>query len=94
MDHNLKENRDKLSPEDASAIEAALEKGREAVKGSDKAEMEKAIEEIGTASNKLAEILYAAQSAAGGGGQEEQPTAQPENPQDEDVVDAEFTDEQ
>jgi len=94
VDHNLKENRDKLSPEDASAIEAALEKGREAVKGSDKAEMEKAIEEIGTASNKLAEILYAAQSAAGGGGQEEQPTAQPENPQDEDVVDAEFTDEQ
>jgi len=94
VDHNLKENRDKLSPEDASAIEAALEKGRGAIKGSDKAEMEKAIEEIGTASNKLAEILYAAQSAAGGAGQEEQPTAQPENPPDEDVVDAEFTDEQ
>ena len=94
VDHNLKENRDKLSPEDASNIEAALEKGREAIKGSDKAAMEKAIEEIGTASNKLAEILYAAQSAAGGAGQEEQPSVQPENPPDEDVVDAEFTDEQ
>ena len=96
VDRNLKENRDKLSEDDASNIEAALEKGREAMKGSDKAEMEKAVEEIGTASNKLAEILYAAQSAAGDGeqGEPQQPSDQQENPPDEDVVDAEYTDEQ
>jgi molecular chaperone DnaK len=92
VDRNLKENRDKVSEEDASNIEAALEKGREAMKGSEKSDMEAAIEEINQASHKLAEVLYAAQSAAGDAGPEEGAAQQEEAPADDDVVDAEYTD--
>ncbi|UCG39458.1 MAG: molecular chaperone DnaK, partial [bacterium] len=82
------ENRDKIPEEDAANIEKALEKGREAMKGSDKADMEKAIEEISQASHKLAEVLYAAQSSAGEPSEEPRPEAGG----DEEVVDAEYTD--
>ncbi len=92
VDRNLKENRDKVSEEDASNIEAALEKGRETMKGTEKAEMESAIEEISQASHKLAEVLYAAQSAAGDASPEEGSAGEEEAPADEDVVDAEYTD--
>ena len=92
VDRNLKENRDKVSEEDASNIEAALEKGRETMKGTEKAEMESAIEEISQASHKLAEVLYAAQSAAGDASPEEGSDGEEEAPADEDVVDAEYTD--
>jgi len=87
---NLKENSDKISDEDNKNIEEALEKGREALKGADKDEMETAMEDITQASHKLAEVLYqaaqdstdeAAESASGG----------PDDG-DDDVVDAEYTD--
>jgi len=91
-DKNLKENRDKVEEEDAKNIEAALEKGREAIKGSDKGEMETAIEEISKASHKLAEVLYQA-SQAEAGAAEGGPAASGEPAGgDDDVVDAEYTD--
>jgi len=92
VDRNLKENRDKISEEDAASIEAALEKGREAMEGSDKAAMETAIEDISQASHKLAEVLYAAQSAPEDASPEDGSTGQEEAATDEDVVDAEYTD--
>jgi molecular chaperone DnaK len=93
VDRNLKENRDKVSDEDASNIEDALEKGREAIKGSEKSEMETAIENISQASHKLAEVLYAAQSASGEAPPEEGPAAEGGGGDgDDDVVDAEYTD--
>jgi molecular chaperone DnaK len=92
VDRNLKENRDKVSDEDASNIEDALKKGREALKGSEKSEMENAVENISQASHKLAEVLYAAQSAAGEASAEEGPAAENGGNGDEDVVDAEYTD--
>lgn len=92
VDKNLKENRDKIDEENAVNIESALEKGREAIKGSDKGEMEKAIEEISKASHKLAEVLY--QAAQGEAGQAEgEPAGHGgHGAGDEDVVDAEYTD--
>jgi len=92
VDKNLKENRDKIEEEDAKNIEDALEKGREAINGSDKDEMESAIEEISKASHKLAEVLYqAAQSETGDVEGEPAPTGD-SGESDDDVVDAEYTD--
>ena len=93
VDKNLKENRDKVGEEEAKGIEAALEEGREALKGSDKEAMEKAMESISKASHKLAEVLYKAQSEEGSHGEEHAPP-HAHGPQggDEDVVDAEYTD--
>jgi molecular chaperone DnaK len=92
VDKNLKENRDKIEEEDAKNIEDALEKGREAINGSDKDEMESAIEEISKASHKLAEVLYEAAQGEADAGEGE--TAAPGDPSgsDDDVVDAEYTD--
>lgn len=92
VDKNLKENREKIEEEDAKSIEAALEKGREAMKSSDKEEIESAIEEISKASHKLAEVLYqAAESETAAA--EKEPAAQSDSGEgDDDVVDAEYTD--
>ena len=90
---NLKENREKIPEADAKALDEALEEGREVLKGSDKAAMEKSIERITQASHKLAEVLYqaaqASQSSKSGG---EAPPKQPAEGGDSDVVDAEYTD--
>jgi len=91
VDKNLKENRDKIEEDDAKNIEEALEKGRETIKGSDKDEMESAMEEISKASHKLAEVLYQAQSQSEAA--EGEPGAPGESGgSDDDVVDAEYTD--
>ena len=54
----LKEHRDKVSDEDASKIEAAIEETRKAVQGSNLDEINKAIENLTQASHKLAEAMY------------------------------------
>ena len=59
----LKEYRDKISDEDAKAIEAALEKTKSAIQGSNLDEMNKALEELTAASHKLAEAMYKATAA-------------------------------
>ena len=92
VDKNLKENRDKIEEEDAKNIEDALEKGREAIKGSDKDEMETAIEEISKASHKLAEVLYQAAQGEAGAAEGEPGAPGGSGGSDEDVVDAEYTD--
>ncbi len=92
VDKNLKENRDKIEEDDAKNIEDALEKGREAISGSDKDEMESTIEEISKASHKLAEVLYqAAQGEAVAAEGEPAASGDPAG-SDDDVVDAEYTD--
>ena len=54
----LKEHRDKVSDEDASKIEAAIEETRKAVQGSNLDAINKAIENLTQASHKLAEAMY------------------------------------
>ncbi len=93
VNKNLAESKDKISEEDVKNIETALEEGREALKSDDTEAMNKAIENITQASHKLAEILYQqTQEAAGGEGEDAQ-AGSPGGESDEDVVDAEYTDE-
>jgi len=88
----LKENREKISEEDAKLVDEALAEGKTALEG-DKSvdEMKAALEKINSSSHKLAEQMYkeasAAEQAAGGAGAEE--GEKPEG----DVVDAEVVDE-
>ena len=88
----VEEAGDKATDEEKSAIDAAIAKAEEAVKGEDAAAMEEATKNLTEASTSLAQKLYAEQQAAGsqtsganaGGGAEQ------ENPADDSVVDAEF----
>ena len=90
----LKDHGDNLSTEDKSAVESALEEGREALKGDDVAAMEKARDRITENSHKLAEAMYkqaAAQNPDGDGA--EQPSSSARTRKDDgEVVDAEFED--
>ena len=81
---------DKLDAAEKEKIEAAIKEAEEAVKGDDKAAIDAKAEELGKASQKLGEMLYAdAQKQA----QEAQASQSADNGQQkkgDDVVDAEF----
>ena len=79
----LEEAGDKASDEEKSAIETAIAKVEEAVKGDDKEAMDAAAKELSEASATLAQKLYAEQQAEEGQGESaEQPA--------DDAMDAEF----
>lgn len=83
----VEEAGDKATAEEKTAIEGAITKAEEAVKGEDKEAMEAATKELTEASGSLAQKLYAEQAAEAGapGGE-----TQAEQPAEEGVVDAEF----
>ncbi len=90
----LQDHGDNLSPEAKSAVESALEEGREALKGDDVAAMEKARDRITENSHKLAEAMYkqaAAQNPDGDGAGRPSGSAKTRK-DDGEVVDAEFED--
>ena len=90
----LQDHGDNLSPEDKSAVESALEEGREALKGDDVAAMEKARDRITENSHKLAEAMYkqaAAQNPDGDGAGRPSGSAKTRK-DDGEIVDAEFED--
>jgi molecular chaperone DnaK len=92
----LKENRDKLSASDISAVEDALKETRAAVESGNVSAIKEKMEILTKASHHMAEAMYKAQSqqqgaqqpppgdAAGAGGEQAR--------RDDDVVDAEFED--
>ena len=100
----LKEHRDKISDEDAKAIEAAIEKTKQAVQNGNLDEMNKAVDELTTASHKLAEAMYKATAAetpadgqpgpgADGAGTDGAAAGEADTGEKkDDVVDAEFVD--
>ena len=95
VNKNLSENKDKIPEEEAKSLEDSLAAGREALKESDTDEMNRAIEGITQASHKLAEILYKETQTDGGpgaGGPAGGETGAGDSGGDEDVVDAEYTD--
>ena len=57
-DKSLKEHGDKLDAPDRQAIEAAIERLKTALSGSDVAEIKAALEALGQTSQKLGEIIY------------------------------------
>jgi len=91
----LREQRDNLPAADIGTVEAALNEGREALKGEDIAAMERARDRINQAAHKLAEAMYkqtAGASAAGPDGQQQTGGASGAHKRDGEVVDAEFED--
>jgi len=62
-ERTLKENGDQIGGADKAAVEGALERLREALKGEDTAAIETAMNEVTTASHKMAEAMYAAAGA-------------------------------
>jgi molecular chaperone DnaK len=91
----LREHGDKISGQERSDVENALADAKKALEGSDAGAMNKARENLTSASHKLAEAMYKATSAQqpppggpapGGDGQAEQ------KKKDEGVIDAEYVD--
>jgi molecular chaperone DnaK len=82
----IEEAGDALPAEDKTAIEAALAELETAIKGDDKAEIEAKTQALMEKSQKLMEIAQANAQAQPG----EAPTDAGQQPQQEDVVDAEF----
>ena len=90
----LKDHRDKVSADDAKAVETAVEEARKAMGEGNLEKMKAAQEQLLQASHKLAEAMYAAastqappQGAPGG-----DPAGAAKEPKKDDVVDAEFVD--
>ena len=83
---SLKEHGDKLEAQDRQQVEEALEETREAVKGSDVDRITRSTEQLVTASQKFAEVLYRP-------AQTQPDAAQGQSAGGDDVVDAEVVDE-
>jgi molecular chaperone DnaK len=91
----LSEHRAKISDEDAKTIEAALETAKKAMKDGDAKEIDAAVQNLTTASHKLAEAMYKASATPGGtDGQSSEPQGGGAGADEkkDDVVDAEFVD--
>jgi molecular chaperone DnaK len=93
IEKTLKENRDKVSDDEAKNIEAAIADTKSAMTGSDVDKLNAATDKLTAASHKLAEAMYKASSTtpppAGDAGAAGGPKT--EKPKD-DVMDAEFVD--
>jgi molecular chaperone DnaK len=93
----LKENGDKISGDDKSAVETALGEAKQALDRNEVAEMNSAREKLTAASHKLAEAMYkAAQPAADGAGGTSTDgggtASADDKKKDEGVIDAEYVD--
>ncbi|GBD99556.1 chaperone protein DnaK [bacterium BMS3Abin07] len=98
VEKSISEYGDKVTDDEKKAIQDALEKCRNLKDTtSDPDELKNAINELATASHKLAEHIYQQQTAqqqagAASGGDSGAATDSAESPEDEDVVEAEFED--
>ncbi len=97
IEKTVKESGDKIPAEEKSKVEAALVEARKFTTSDDLAAIEKATQDLTTASNKMAEILYkntganAAGAEAGAGAQAGAgPEGATSGKKDEDVIDADF----
>ena len=93
----LKDNKDKVSEEDAKALETEIANTKKAIEGEDLEQIKSAIETLSQASHKLTETMYQQASAGEQQGPEAQGEAQGQQPEDkaeEEVIDAEVVDEE
>lgn len=84
---SLKEHGEKLDAGDRKQVEDALQEAKDALKGSDVDAIKRTSEQLLTASQKFAEVLYRNAQAT------QQPGQGSSTPTDDDVVDAEVVDE-
>ncbi len=91
---NLKEYSDKIDPSERQQIESAIQRLRQTIEGTDLEAMKRGIDDLQTASHKLAEAMYAKvsqqQAQAGGGHTGAGSSGSSRRPEKEDVVDADF----
>jgi len=93
----LTENRDKISDDDAKAVEDAVADTKKAMEEDDVEAINKAVENLTQASHRLAEVMY---QSAPQDGQEQSPPDDPEGSSegtsegqpDDEVIDAEYVD--
>ena len=90
VEKSLNENREKVPVGDISAIEAAIAKVREAIKGDDAAAITRASDELQKASHAMAEALYKAQQTSGAQAGQPAGSDQGTKAAEGEVVDAEF----
>jgi molecular chaperone DnaK len=88
-DKALSEHGDKISAEERASIENAMAALKEALKSEDEEDIKAKTQALAQASMKLGEAMYKAQAAQGAPGGEG--AAPGSAPQDENVVDAEFS---
>ena len=93
----LKENRDKLGPEDVKAVEAAVQETKSAIESGNTDQIRQKMEALNNASHKLAEAMYKQASAAdpgagssSGPGASGGPQASSAGAGQDTIVDAEF----
>ncbi|MCP5058220.1 MAG: molecular chaperone DnaK [bacterium] len=93
----LSENGDKLAEADKKEIEEALAAAKQDLESNETERMEAAYTKVEQAMHKVAEVLYKAQADAAGGPEAEAPGAEasegPAGGDDDDVIDAEFSEE-
>ncbi|HET6572735.1 MAG TPA: molecular chaperone DnaK [Fimbriiglobus sp.] len=85
----LKEHGDKIGAADKAAIERAVEKVKEAVKGTDLSAIKTASDELTQAAQAMSQHLYSQQAQQSPGAPEATPSAEPKKGGD-DVIDAEY----
>jgi molecular chaperone DnaK len=89
----LSENREKLTPADIDEVQRTIDEAAAAIKAEDTAAIERSVEALKAASQRMAERLYASsQGQPGQGSHGRGPSAGAQPGPDDDVVDAEFKD--
>ncbi len=95
MEKMLREQGEKVSPDDRGNIESAISALKEALKGDDAAAIKRSMENLEKSSHKVAEEMYKAAAAAAGQASAPPPGDQQAPPDDagkggDDVIDAEY----
>jgi molecular chaperone DnaK len=93
----LRENREKVAEGDATAVETALGNAKRALDSNETTDLNRAFEELTSASHRLAEVMYQKTSESGPTAAGEQGKARPDAPKgegkkEEEVIDAEYVD--
>jgi molecular chaperone DnaK len=93
----LKENRDKISDTDAKSIESALEDCKRAIQEGGTDRINRSVEQLTTATHKLADVLYKQAGARGGAGTGPSDGgtsagASSQKPAEGEVIDADYVD--
>jgi molecular chaperone DnaK len=89
----LQENQEKLSDADSAALKGAIEEAKKDLESDDQARFDAGRQRVEQELHKLAEVLYKTEAAEGSGAASE-PGADPAgSAADDDVVDAEYTEE-
>ena len=91
----LKENREKISESDVKSIESAIEDCKRAINEGGTDRINRAVDQLTSATHKLADVLYKQAGTRGGGGtglDDKSPGASGQKPAEGEVIDAEYVD--